>query len=616
MILVALDPHRVRRLITRDCRRKHDPHYMNELEIQVQLLKAEIRRLENLHPSMAVSESIAEIMTADDTISGTPVQADLEGDHGTNISTAINDVSSLLWRLKISEGGETSLIGPSGNFCFETDSAGVTINPVQPDFEHEHAWCEHGSDQNSLDVSQVVKNLVTLFTKFINPVHQLVDEDVLVEMADSPTADMTFLGMATLAAGSLYADSVEGKCYGSEMAAIVEATALKTCRETPTLSTIQALSIMCWRELALDNEKMAWMYNGMACSLALHLGLTVSSLETLQTNESEASNPQALQSRQLRVKSLWSVILLDRIATSLLGRNCLIPWRRVSAPFYLDVVDQDVPLQAVIFDYHCRLWFIHDQFMDSIYSFQFLDLDMEKRHGMLIDARERLLSFRRDLNSRLRLTKDVTEPTLIFCHMSYHMSQLLIHRPYLNEPPGSHIHRLSIRSMAVEAAEIVRLIRAYERLAHFDKAPPFIVHSVQTAAITLLLNATSTEPSLKSQSISRFRVCFNALEAMSSRWQRARNAMTVLRELAHRWNIIKALPIRYSVPVSMERQSKLTTESELACSCETGSLKLQSSALDDVEVVDAGFDWASLDYFDYSGFDPWDLGLDTLDFWV
>lgn len=262
MILVALDPHRVRRLITRDCRRKHDPHYMNELEIQVQLLKAEIRRLENLHPSMAVSESIAEIMTADDTISGTPVQADLEGDHGTNISTAINDVSSLLWRLKISEGGETSLIGPSGNFCFETDSAGVTINPVQPDFEHEHAWCEHGSDQNSLDVSQVVKNLVTLFTKFINPVHQLVDEDVLVEMADSPTADMTFLGMATLAAGSLYADSVEGKCYGSEMAAIVEATALKTCRETPTLSTIQALSIMCWRELALDNEKMAWMYNG------------------------------------------------------------------------------------------------------------------------------------------------------------------------------------------------------------------------------------------------------------------------------------------------------------------------------------------------------------------
>ncbi|KAJ5574267.1 uncharacterized protein N7459_008694 [Penicillium hispanicum] len=243
-----------------------------------------------------------------------------------------------------------------------------------------------------------------------------------------------------------------------------------------------------------------------------------------------------------------------------------------------------------------------------------MDLDPRERHKMLIDARERLLSFRRNLDPRLRLTRDVSESTIIFCHMSYHMSQLLIHRPYLSEPQQSHVHRLAVRSMTVEAAQFVRLVRAFESVGSFDKAPPFIVHSVQTAAITLLLNATSTDPSMKNQSISHFRTCFNALEAMGSRWQRARNAINVLRGLAARWNIVRALPMRYSFPLSLEHQLESSAVPVPADSSEVGSRGGADLALWNIAATDTLSAWEDVDPIDFFHFDIFNEDLTTTNF--
>ncbi|KAJ5113614.1 hypothetical protein N7456_002148 [Penicillium angulare] len=586
-------------IFERPAKRKHDPHYIDELESQIQLLKEEIRRRENLHPASPMADNIADIMTADDTIPKTMPHGSLNMSDMSS-SAAINDVSSLMWRLKVADNGETAFIGPSGNFCFDTDEPEIA-SPVS----HSDGGALSSKDERNQIVSDSprrIEQLVALFAKFINPVHQFVDNDTLSEVREGSSEEFSFLHLAILAAGSLYSDYIEDKSFGSEKASLVEAMALKTCRTNPSLKTVQALTIMCWREIALDNEKMGWMYNAMACSLALHLGLTVLSLERIQDSTVGRDRSSIINFHMLQAKALWSVVLLDRISTSLLGRNCLIPWRRVSAPYYLEVAGENATLQEVVFDYHCRLWFIHDQFMDIIYSFEFSSLDTERRHKMLVEARERLLSFRRDLDPRLRLTKDVTEPTIIFCHMSYHMSQLLIHRPYLNEPPKSHVHRLSIRSMTAEAAEVVKLVRAYDRIGSFDKVPPFIVHSVQTAAITLLLNATSTDQTFKSQSINRFRVCFDVLDAMSSRWRRAQNALTVLRQLAHKWNIIRALPMRYSGQVSVRNPPDLNISSQLESDPQT-SQGVMGFPPEDVEFADLAIQWEDIepiDFFDYS----------------
>lgn len=50
--------------------------------------------------------------------------------------------------------------------------------------------------------------------------------------------------------------------------------------------------------------------------------------------------------------------------------------------------------------------------------------------------------------------------------MSYNMSQLLIHRPYVKEPVDSAAHRLSLRTMSIAAGAMVRLLRRYEKLDH------------------------------------------------------------------------------------------------------------------------------------------------------
>jgi hypothetical protein len=97
---------------------------------------------------------------------------------------------------------------------------------------------------------------------------------------------------------------------------------------------------------------------------------------------------------------------------------------------------------------------------------------------------------------------------------------------------------------------MVRLIKMYEKLESFDKAPLFVVHNVQTAAITHLLTATSTQPEMRNKSIRRFRVCVDALEAMGSRWPRSKQAVAALRELASRWEVISALPMRCSAPLA------------------------------------------------------------------
>lgn len=207
-----------------------------------------------------MAENIADIMTADDTVPTTKPHGSLNMSDMSS-STAINDVSSLMWRLKVADNGETAFIGPSGNFCFDTDEPEIA-SPVS----HSDGGALSSKDESNQIVSDSprrIEQLVALFAKFINPVHQFVDNDTLSEVREGSSGEFSFLQLAILAAGSLYSDDIEDKSFGSEKASLVEAMALKTCRTNPSLKTVQALTIMCWREIALDNEEMGWMYNGI-----------------------------------------------------------------------------------------------------------------------------------------------------------------------------------------------------------------------------------------------------------------------------------------------------------------------------------------------------------------
>ncbi|KAF4415666.1 Nudix hydrolase [Fusarium acutatum] len=507
-------------------RKQRDSELVSNLEDQVLALKDYVRKLEaacgyaNL-PNFAPS-------TLDDGFATLTVPDDSQ-------SSAINDVSSMMWRMNLHGSGETSFVGPSGSFCFPVSGHGIETQSTSPETE------------------ESVQVLLDLFRQHVNSVHHFVSPQMIEALKAPESLDGELLQASVLAAASLFADS-QGQMYADRAEAIV----MKCCRTIPNVVTIQALAILTWRELALENENNAWLYNSMAASLVVHLGLHVSSLENVM--QIPIGLPSDID-KSVRAQTFWSVFLMDRISTSMLGRNCMIPWRRVRATPYLKACSNPTT-EDTIFDAHCQMWFIHDRYMDKIYSFEFGELEHFERHQLLSEARDHHMNFFRQMGRDLELRKNNMNPQVILLHMVYNMSLLLIHRPYLREPKDSAAHQLSIRTNMISAHALVRLIRQYDKEAKMENAPFFAIHCVLTAAVSLLLNATSTNSTIRSQSVHRFRVCVDALDKMK-RWTRARRGLLLLRELANRWKVVSALPMRHSVPLVAPTQEAPQVDSDL-----------------------------------------------------
>ncbi|KLP17197.1 uncharacterized protein LW94_2377 [Fusarium fujikuroi] len=482
-------------------RKQRDSELVSNLEDQVLALKDYVRKLEaacgysNL-PDFASSS--------------------LEDEGPAHIvddsqSSAINDVSSMMWRMNI-HGGETSFVGPSGSFCF----------PVSGHIE---------TQSTSHEAQESVQVLLDLFRQHINSIHHFVSSQAIETLKSPETLDGELLQASVLAAASLFTNS-QGQMYADQAEAIV----MRCCRTIPNVVTIQALAILTWRELALENENNAWLYNSMAASLVVHLGLHVSSLENVMQvgppSDIDMSVDAGSDELCLQIQNLH-----------------LDAWTQLHDP---------MAKKDTVFDAHCQMWFIHDRYMDKIYSFEFGELEHFERHQLLSEARDHHMNFFRQMGRDLELRKNNMNPQVILLHMVYNMSLLLIHRPYLREPKESTAHQLSVRTNMTSAHALVRLIRQYGKEARIEDAPFFAIHCILTAAVSLLLNATSTNSAIRGQSVHRFRICVDALDRMK-RWTRARRGLLLLRELANRWNVVSALPMRHSVPLAPTHETPADT---------------------------------------------------------
>lgn len=119
---------------------------------------------------------------------------------------------------------------------------------------------------------------------------------------------------------------------------------------------------------------------GMAASIVLEMGLHV---ETVVHPRSLTQEAQAS-----RRKAFWAFFILDRyitclcifrlfreysnigpyyrMATSLLGRNCTLPWRRVHVPDVSTGYELSMTIEQSAFSLQCQLWSVHDQYMDQM----------------------------------------------------------------------------------------------------------------------------------------------------------------------------------------------------------------------------------------------------------
>lgn len=143
----------------------------------------------------------------------------------------------------------------------------------------------------------------------------------------------------------------------------------------------------------------------------------------------------------------------------------------------------------------------------------------------------------------------------IWFNMAYHAAVLLIHRPFLNEPAGSFTLNFAMRCATSAAASIANIVRMYSKSAEFRIVAPQVIDYIMSASVVHLLNATSGRTALGRQSANGLKSCMNALLDMRPKWNsRVQLSIRRIQELAHKWEVVWALPLQASQPLEQQQQ--------------------------------------------------------------
>ncbi|CAD6447342.1 69b32dea-9892-4bed-b426-c5eedf54550c [Sclerotinia trifoliorum] len=542
-------------------KRRRDPEEIAHLEEQIDILRQRVKELENgASSNMGTRDATMESIHITPTNSVGGESSGIASDRETRLASAIDEVGNMMWKLKIDSNGGTSFIGPSSNLQFIS-----TPQEPRSDTQLHNGQITMTAKMPSLDQCLVdfvlQQELLDIFTSVVNPDNQFLESSFLDRYIFHNTEtklDEILLRTAMFALAACYSKRDNAAHISNIFYLHAGSLVQQCCQSCPSLLLIRALAMLCWRDLTLDNENMAWMYNCMGAALATHLGLHV-----VEYQKIAGISPEDKDSR---IRTFWLWFRIDRIATLSLGRQCAIPWTRVRTPWLESILTSSVSLTELVFNYECQLLFIFDKYMDQIYSFQFHELDSQSRNKLFFDARENLSTFYNETNSHLPNHRSAQPSGMLTFRMTYHTCIILVQRPLLREDPNSALYRMAVQSSTSSAVAITSLLRDYRKAGYLQIAPFSVVHHVLTAAIMHLLSATSTNGTLRKRSVHQFRECIEALGQMKFAWKRLRKAIALLQELAHRWSVVFALPMRLSYPLSTDVQREYPSQSNVELS--------------------------------------------------
>lgn len=198
------------------------------------------------------------------------------------------------------------------------------------------------------------------------------------------------------------------------------------------------------------------------------------------------------------------------------------------------------------------------------YAFGWSQLTSSEREALVMRSHQSLTEFHSKIDDRLRLRKGYLPDSAVWFQMAYNTALLLIHRPLLNEPRGSSAAIFALRSTTGAASTISRIIRSVRRSRKFGSLSPQIIDYVLSAAVIHLLNATAGKTTLGRQAANGLRSCAEALIEIHEQWPLvAMRSIQQIQDLAHRWNVIWALPINLAHPLEMGRFGESNHETEV-----------------------------------------------------
>ncbi|CCF38599.1 hypothetical protein CH063_09651 [Colletotrichum higginsianum] len=257
--------------------------------------------------------------------------------HGTSgtSSAAIEEVTDILGRFAIGDGGELCYFGSRSNFnLMRSSTVRSTSNMGMQRRGYEAAAAQVGLVEVSRDLQS---HLLHLFWSWQNSWQYIVCEGPFLQdlgsHPDSPFGRFCSPALlyAILALASRYTDDIrvrtdpeDPRTAGDAFAAQARVMLLYEC-ETPTPTTVQALALTCLREMALNKEALGWMYCGMCVRMAINLGMH------LDCSPCVSEGTLSAEEAEVRNVTWWGCYVLDKLFNIGLGRPSMIQARDVTA---------------------------------------------------------------------------------------------------------------------------------------------------------------------------------------------------------------------------------------------------------------------------------------------
>ena len=156
----------------------------------------------------------------------------------------------------------------------------------------------------------------------------------------------------------------------------------------------------------------------------------------------------------------------------------------------------------------------------------------------------------------LRLCPSDASDSVICFQLAYHTAVILIHRPFFGDSEGSQTKIQALQAATGAATAICRLLREYQKSHTLHSLPPQTMNYIVCAAVIHLLNATCGRTSLGRRSTGNLNTCMDALLVVGNRWaSRLSTSIRFIRELAHKWKVVWALPLQFCAPLIIQNAS-------------------------------------------------------------
>ncbi|KAI9148115.1 Nitrogen assimilation transcription factor nirA [Paramyrothecium foliicola] len=536
--------------------------YTQTLEAKVASLEEQIARLMSERSELAHSPKAA---TSDryepPSLTATATSASLNDEQRENISE--NELAEMLGSFNLDDGGELRYFGACSNFHL------VQHKNAFKDASSSTARQEGNEAANRafgpLDMPRDLRNhLLDLFWSWQNSWQYVVARDIFLADLDANKSTRfcsPLLLAAIYAIASRYSDRPEVRTDTDdpETAGAMYAARAKVMLQhewqAPTVSTVQATALLALYSAGVNQESLGWMYSGIAVRLAFTLGLHLDCSHYVQQG--------IITTRDLEYRNVawWGVFVLDNLFTLGHGRPSGITDQDITAPAPSSGAASSGPPNYLPSATDCYLY--SQVTTTAFYTYELIRSSRvlhrlyavnpgwtpseRKRH--VIEAQLQLSTLYETLPPMLRLPVEQNKPSppqVYILHLQYHVTIILLHRPFFPAfrgaaksalMKGSYEENLHARACKASAQRIRAITKAFKTHYTLRYVPLSGVHCVFTATVIHLLDLMYTEGIAHTRARAQIRDCLDSLQEMSKTWSWSGRCLRSVLSLATEWKV-------------------------------------------------------------------------------